>query len=114
MLNNYACSKALLNNYVCSKALLNNYAYSKALLNNYVCSKALIPKIIPFYCILSDISAVKHPFLRYQLALAVVEETTLVKAKPGSSTDDLLTAEGLGVPDSVFSNLQVSVIYSYI
>jgi hypothetical protein len=69
----------------------------------------MLPSLIH---ILSYFSAVKHPFLRYQLAMAVVEQAASSKAKSHPSTDNILTPEGLGVPERTFFDLEVIAIYS--
>ncbi|PNF20543.1 hypothetical protein B7P43_G05240, partial [Cryptotermes secundus] len=49
---------------------------------------------------------VKAPFLRYQLAVGVIQHSAESKIKPYPYADHLLTPEGLGVPDRIFSNLE--------
>jgi hypothetical protein len=53
--------------------------------------------------------AVKAPFLRYQLAMGVMQHSAESRVKPYLQTERLLTPEGLGLPDRIFSNLQVTV-----
>jgi hypothetical protein len=57
---------------------------------------------------------VKVPFIRYELALAVVEEDLSSKAKSQTLTENLLTPEGLGVQDETFQSLQVSSVHTHI
>lgn len=55
----------------------------------------------------------KAPFLRYQLAVALIEQTPNSKVKPYPLVEDsLLTAEGLGVPEIIFYNLKVTAVGS--
>jgi hypothetical protein len=51
--------------------------------------------------------AVKMPFLRYQLAMTVMQQSAASTFRPYPHTEHLLTADGLGVPDRIFSNLEV-------
>jgi hypothetical protein len=55
--------------------------------------------------------AVKTPFLRYQLAKGVIQHSEESKIKPYPYAEHLLSPEGLGVPDRIFSNLEVTVFY---
>ncbi|KDR11926.1 uncharacterized protein LOC110836659 [Zootermopsis nevadensis] len=48
----------------------------------------------------------KVPFLRYQLAVAVVEVGANSEDKSYPVANHLLTPEGLGLPDTVFSSLE--------
>jgi hypothetical protein len=62
----------------------------------------------------SRFSPVKDPFISYQLALAVVKENEVSEEKSDHFTDNLLTPEGLGVPEGTFSTLQVSAVHTHI
>jgi hypothetical protein len=55
--------------------------------------------------------AVKAPFLRYQLAVGVIQHSAESKIKPYPYTEHLLSPEGLGVPDRIFSNLEVTLFF---
>lgn len=57
--------------------------------------------------------SVKVPFLRYQLAVAVVEVGANSEDKSYPVANHLLTPEGLGLPDTVFSSLEVISIGSH-
>jgi hypothetical protein len=57
---------------------------------------------------------VKNPFISYQLATAVVDYASRFKAVFPHLTDNLLTPEGLGVPEETFYVLQVSTVHSQI
>lgn len=57
-----------------------------------------------FYDNLAD--ELKVPFLRYQLAMGVIQHRAESRIKPYLYTEHLLTPEGLGVPDRIFSNLE--------
>ena len=57
---------------------------------------------------------VKHPFIKYQLALAFVECESHSEVKSVKVPDNLLTPEGLGLPEKTFSDLQVSAVHSHI
>jgi aminoglycoside/choline kinase family phosphotransferase len=59
--------------------------------------------------LISICHAVKAPFLKYQLVLGVMQHRAESKIKPYLYIEHLLTAEGLGVPDRTFSNLEVTV-----
>jgi hypothetical protein len=44
--------------------------------------------------------------------MAVVEQAASSKAKSVPSTDNILTPEGLGIPERTFFDLEVIAIYS--
>jgi hypothetical protein len=70
--------------------------------------------MLPFLIYIFSFSPVKYPFIKYQLALGIFEEFSRSKARGHHFTDDLLSPEGLGVPENIFSDLQVSSVHSHI
>ena len=56
----------------------------------------------------------KNPFIKYELALAVVEDASRSKGKHDNCLDNLLTPEGLGVSEETFHTLEVSAVRSHI